>query len=269
MDPTGKSYFAAAGGPTALTAELAELEALHQTLANKKKGNVIIPETGAAKYWYVDPRAERNNSPAALRTPTPLTYRTPLPGQFRDEGDSEPTVRELMTANQDLRAQRTQQLQERADVYDKIRHPGMLEPPSADHELAEATGTFKIGNETYILPTQVGGQKLTPEQAMKRFMDTGEHMGVFENPKAADFFEKNYLYNSGAPQPAGGIGLLPANTPNILKRRILGNAPRLAGNDRKELLDDIEGTFYGGGQAPAPTPTPTPQTRMMPVSFFT
>ena len=32
-----------------------------------------------------------------------------------------------------------------------------------------------------------------------------------------------------------------------------------AGNDRTDLLNDIEGTFYGGGNAnPTPTPTPTP-----------
>lgn len=54
-----------------------------------------------------------------------------------------------------------------------------------------------------------------------------------------------------------GIGLLPANAVNILLRKTLGKAPRIA-DDRKDLLKDVEDTFYGGGQAPAPTPTPTP-----------
>lgn len=54
-----------------------------------------------------------------------------------------------------------------------------------------------------------------------------------------------------------GIGLLPANAVNILLRKTLGKAPRIA-DDRKDLLKETEDTFYGGGNAPAPTPTPTP-----------
>lgn len=36
--------------------------------------------------------------------------------------------------------------------------------------------------------------------------------------------------------------------------------PKLAQNERGDLLRDIDATFYGGGNAPAPTPTPTPTT---------
>ena len=50
----GKSYFAAAGGPTGLTAGIAELEALRQNLS-APKNNVITPTTGAGAYWHVDP----------------------------------------------------------------------------------------------------------------------------------------------------------------------------------------------------------------------
>lgn len=131
MDPNGgNSVFAAAGGPTGLTAGLAELEEMRQRLFGPKKGNVIVPQTGAAPYYYVDPSAQQ---------------RAVLP-------------------------------------------------------------------DTQSLPQ--------------------------------------------------GIGLLPPNAPNILKRNVLGNAPRLAQDDRKELLRDIDNTIYGGGNAPAPTPTPAGTPRL-------
>lgn len=61
-----------------------------------------------------------------------------------------------------------------------------------------------------------------------------------------------------------------ANPPAKLpKRRAYMMHPIELADDRRDLLNDIENTIYGGGNAPAPTPTPTPQTRMMPVSFFT
>lgn len=34
------------------------------------------------------------------------------------------------------------------------------------------------------------------------------------------------------------------------------------GSERKDLMNEIEGTFYGGGNIPVPTPTPTPPQRV-------
>lgn len=156
VSPPSKSFFAAAtgaaGGPTALTAGLAELEGLRKNLFSPKN-NVIIPTTGAAQYWYVDPRATA--SPSSM----PVTH-----------SDLEQNA--LYRAN-----------------------PNMFSPP---HE------------------------------------DQGQ-------------LDK--------------IGLLPKNAPIMLNRNVLGNAPRLAQDDRKELLKDIDTAIYGGS-APAPTPTPAGTPRL-------
>lgn len=48
----------------------------------------------------------------------------------------------------------------------------------------------------------------------------------------------------------------PAKLPN---RAIMMHPINVTQNDRKDLLNDIEGTIYGGGNVPPPpTPTPTP-----------
>ncbi len=60
MAGSGDSFFAAAGGPTGLTAGLQELEALRQSLL-RPKNNVIVPQIGAAPYLHVDPRAQQFN----------------------------------------------------------------------------------------------------------------------------------------------------------------------------------------------------------------
>ncbi len=144
MDPTSDSYFAAAGGPTGLTAGLAELEEMRQRLYGPSRNNrTLIPQTGAAKYWYVDPSAGRQNF-------NPMEY------------------------------------------YDNQGH-----------------------NELEM---------------------------------------KN-------------LGLLPANTPIILKRNVLGKAPRLADRDElNDMLNQSPETQFLGKQKPTPTPTPAP--RLYPTSFF-
>jgi len=69
----------------------------------------------------------------------------------------------------------------------------MLEEGNVDNELAEVTGTFGIGDRTYVLPTQIEGLPMTRAETIERFLRTGEHLGSFDNLKNALFYERNYL----------------------------------------------------------------------------
>lgn len=201
---------------------------------------VIVPTVGAAKYWYVDPRAQNPPSSTMVSaapafTPRELVNRTPLPTT---------PIRSDMVRDNTGRVVPAEQGAERADMFDRIRYPGMLERKTMDDEGAQATGTFSIDGVHYILPTKVNDIELNPQQAVQRFKETGEHLGGFETLKDAGDYERNYL-STKPPQ-------------FFMKRDVLGRSPRLA-DDRKDLLNDIEGTIYGGGHAPPqPTPTPTP-----------
>lgn len=48
---------------------------------------------------------------------------------------------------------------------------------------------------------------------------------------------------------------------NALERRKYEGGTSDVGNERGDLLRDVDATFYGGGHAPVPTPTPTPKPR--------
>jgi len=171
--------------------------------------NVLIPETGAGAYWYVDPRAEGQ---PLYDWPTPnarQSFYDPFSSGFATEPYPAPEtlndLAELFQEMQSMQEEHNRQLmelkQERADPLDRIRHKGMLEPPNADNELAEATGTFELDGIHYVLPTQVGGQKLSPEEAVQRYQETGEHLGAFESDEDARFYETNYLTPQATVQP--------------------------------------------------------------------
>ena len=61
-----------------------------------------------------------------------------------------------------------------------------------------STSTFDIdGGKTVLLPTIIEGIKYSPKEAFQHFKDTGEHMGIFENRKAADAFDKKLHEDMG------------------------------------------------------------------------
>lgn len=114
--------------------------------------------------------------------PTPVTptkdYPYPTDREFIDRKAPEP----------DLQAELKAAQQEHDDLA-----PGMLELPTMDDEGGEATGIFEIDGKHYILPTQVEGQKFPAEEAINRFLDTGEHLGVFDAEDNASIYEDTYL----------------------------------------------------------------------------
>lgn len=46
------------------------------------------------------------------------------------------------------------------------------------------------GDKTVLLPRVIEGKMHTPQEAMKHFKETGEHMGIFESQQHADAFDK-------------------------------------------------------------------------------
>jgi hypothetical protein len=281
MDGTddSQSYFSAASPPKVggLDETLEELKLMQRNLVASRQGspsrgafigqqnpNVIIPSTGAANYWYVDPKAQSFN---------PMTYSPVMSSGQRG-----------LNAGQDMEIQsaRISQLygrrpstiqsgpQERPSGYAEMaKEPGIVAVPTMDLEGgAEGTGIHEIDGKFYILPTQVNGVKFGPgDAAVERFRQTGEHLGVFNAEDDASIFEQKHLQDLGAKEGQKQFQLLPKGTPNILMNT--KGLPRFAG-ERDDLLKETEDTFYGGGQAPRPTPKPTPKpSKFFPVSYFT
>lgn len=55
--------------------------------------------------------------------------------------------------------------------------------------------SFNFGNGEVLLPTVVDGKFLTDQEAIERYKRTGQHLGVFATPEAADAYA-TALHNS-------------------------------------------------------------------------
>jgi hypothetical protein len=77
------------------------------------------------------------------------------------------------------------------------------------------------------------------------------------NPREAGVTQPDTSFGYQIGQSIGKLGTLGYNAIASLFR---GSQPRFA-SEQSDLRNEIEGTFYGGGQAPPPTPTPTPQSQ--------
>ena len=72
------------------------------------------------------------------------------------------------------------------DLYNRSE----LERPDYSHSTV-STITGGIDDAKYVLlPTVIEGVQYSPKEALKRFKDTGEHMGVFENEDLANEYDK-------------------------------------------------------------------------------
>jgi len=87
---------------------------------------------------------------------------------------------------------------------------GLLEPGNITNlynrpALKNADGSYSTtkskswnieGKET-LLPTVVNGKQLSDKEAIQRYKDTGEHLGKFATPEAADYYAQK-LHESQA-----------------------------------------------------------------------
>lgn len=95
-----------------------------------------------------------------------------------------------------------------------LRTPGNLDPwnrkvlKNGDGSVS-TTSSMSIGTDQgeTLIPTVVDGVRLSKEDAIKHFRDTGEHLGVFDTPEHADTFAEA-LHNEQARRM--GLGLDPA-----------------------------------------------------------
>ena len=78
----------------------------------------------------------------------------------------------------------------RGNIGDLYNRQTLTNPGEGNYSTIETTsfqpdrGSF-AGREV-LIPTVVGGRRLTPEQAQAHFYHTGEHLGVFQTPAHAD-----------------------------------------------------------------------------------
>lgn len=104
---------------------------------------------------------------------------------------------------------------------DGIITPGNLDPWDRpvlhnDDGSYSTTSSMSIGTDKgeTLIPTVVGGTRLSEEDAIKHFHDTGEHLGVFDTPEHADAYATG-LHNAQAAMRDGNGDLLPKPNPLI------------------------------------------------------
>ena len=162
------------------------------------QSNVIIPQMGAAPYFYVDPRAQGVPSPRTelLRQADENRQRAfafqqeklldeqharmlhSLRGYTEQEHD-DPSQERNLTPQQTIINQQMAQ------------SPGLLATPSMDLDTAGEFQftTVEMDGKIHLLPMKEGWDM---EDTVGRFNETGEHGGVFQDEKAAQFFWQNW-----------------------------------------------------------------------------
>lgn len=70
-----------------------------------------------------------------------------------------------------------------------IDRPQLPQPDKSYQTAYTMTADIDKGR-TVLLPTVIEGKQYTPKEAFEHFKKTGEHMGIFENRKSADAFDK-------------------------------------------------------------------------------
>jgi hypothetical protein len=181
--------------------------------------------------------------------------------------------------------------------------PGMREQGNIDYEtrprvpqpdLSTATvRSASIGTprgEVLIPTISDTGRQMSYTEAAAEYNKTGRHLGVFESPQAANEYARKFHQEMGpstiptSPAPAptttptvtgayNAFGAYQAQQPTTVAYQTptapinaVNQARPYLASEREDLLNQIEGTFYGGGHAiPSPSPTPTPVPRSFPV----
>lgn len=91
-------------------------------------------------------------------------------------------------------------------VLNSGKYKGMLEPGNLDlanrPQVINPDGSVStvrsmsvdFDGKTYLLPTVIGNKIVSDDEAIKHFQDTGEHLGVFDNPDNATNYAKLLHY---------------------------------------------------------------------------
>ena len=72
---------------------------------------------------------------------------------------------------------------------DLENRPGLLRPDYSHSTVSTITGGLDHG-KSVLLPTVIGGVQHSGKEAMRRFRDTGEHMGIFEDEDLANEYDR-------------------------------------------------------------------------------
>ena len=99
---------------------------------------------------------------------------------------------------------------------------GMVEPPTLD--VSDRVGWANLdGTKSSILTISIGigpgmealiptiapdGQRLTEDQAVDRFFQTGEHLGIFATPDSATIYARDLSSRQGMHAPSGVMGAI-------------------------------------------------------------
>ncbi len=77
-----------------------------------------------------------------------------------------------------------------------IDRPKLLTPDKGYQTVFTMTAGLD-GGKTVLLPRVIEGFMHTPQEAMKHFKETGEHMGIFDTQKNADAFDEQLHKDMG------------------------------------------------------------------------
>jgi hypothetical protein len=72
---------------------------------------------------------------------------------------------------------------------DYERYPKVKNPDGSFSNVV--TASFNIDGKEVLLPTMIGGRRVTAQQAIENYKKTGDHFGIFDSPQSAQAFATN------------------------------------------------------------------------------
>lgn len=121
-----------------------------------------------------------------------------------------------------------------------MKTPGNLDPwnrpvlqnPDGSYS---TTSSMSVGTDQgeVLIPTVVNGERLTNEQAIEHFRQTGEHLGVFDTAEHADAYA-TALHNAQAAYIERGSNGLRPHERELARNKALAEVRELAGIDKEQ-----------------------------------
>jgi len=184
---------------------------------------------GQAPESFTPPMAERPSQSIATRAP--LTGSTALPALNEPPALPMPPQPPQTAPNQGLRVPGTV-----TNLYDR---PVLQNPDGS----VSTTSSMSIGTDQgeVLIPTVINGQRLSDEDAIAHYRQTGEHLGIFDTPENADAYA-SWLHNEqerrggfgGAPGPAGTVAAAPALAPTLPAPPAIGQPAQSAQSQARQ-----------------------------------
>lgn len=193
-----------------------------KVIVNQKTGKVVPGDAAGAPTAQAAAAAGKPlpmpADPASITAPAPSSAPAAQQGSPAAQVSSTVPGSTSNSAARMYRAQNPLTADEQQALAENARAPGIVAPAQQQQHpnlkpvvpgnigtavsAARPVAVTMQNGRSVLVPTVIGGQQLSPEQAIQRFKQTGQHLGIFANPASANAFAQG----GQQAQPNAGLG---------------------------------------------------------------